>query len=129
MFLLPCRQEPTREHLIEAVLTESDENTNRLEPMLIRLPPAFAAELRNLARRTRVRQSDYLREAVADLLAKYGRSPTAGARCDRRRPVAPSRRLRSLAPVARLRLFASRSSRGRPGSISPPRLRPSLPGG
>jgi hypothetical protein len=50
-------------------------NANRLEPMLIRLPPAFAAELRNLARRTRVRQSDYLREAVADLLAKYGHRP------------------------------------------------------
>jgi hypothetical protein len=48
---------------------------NRLEPMLIRLPPAFATELRNLARRTRVRQSDYLREAVADLLAKYGQLP------------------------------------------------------
>jgi hypothetical protein len=51
------------------------QNGNRLEPMLIRLPPAFAAELRNLARRTRVRQSDYLREAVADLLAKYGHLP------------------------------------------------------
>ena len=50
-------------------------NANRLEPMLIRLPPAFAAELRSLARRTRVRQSDYLREAVADLLAKYGHRP------------------------------------------------------
>ena len=48
---------------------------SRLEPMLIRLPPAFAAELRNLARKTRVRQSDYLREAVADLLAKYGALP------------------------------------------------------
>jgi hypothetical protein len=48
---------------------------NRLEPMLVRLPPAFAAELRSLARRTRVRQSDYLREAVADLLAKYGHLP------------------------------------------------------
>ena len=52
---------------------------NRLEPMLIRLPPAFAAELRNLARRTRVRQSDYLREAVADLLAKYGHLPPEGS--------------------------------------------------
>ena len=55
--------------------TDPSQNPNRLEPMLIRLPPAFAAELRNLARRTRVRQSDYLREAVADLLAKYGRLP------------------------------------------------------
>ncbi|MGC3998475.1 MAG: ribbon-helix-helix domain-containing protein [Anaeromyxobacter sp.] len=49
--------------------------TTRLEPMLIRLPPQLATELRNLARRTRVRQSDYLREAVADLLAKYGQHP------------------------------------------------------
>ena len=52
---------------------------NRLEPMLIRLPPAFAAELRNLAKKTRVRQSDYLREAVADLLAKYGHLPGDGS--------------------------------------------------
>jgi hypothetical protein len=42
------------------------------------LPPAFAAELRNLAKKTRVRQSDYLREAVADLLAKYGHLPQPG---------------------------------------------------
>ncbi|HET6414251.1 MAG TPA: ribbon-helix-helix domain-containing protein [Anaeromyxobacter sp.] len=53
----------------------------RLEPMLIRLPPALATELRNLARRTRVRQSDYLREAVADLIAKYaqGRPDDGGS--------------------------------------------------
>jgi hypothetical protein len=60
---------------IETLADTSAQNPNRLEPMLIRLPPAFAAELRNLARRTRVRQSDYLREAVADLLAKYGHRP------------------------------------------------------
>jgi len=45
--------------------------TSRLEPMLIRLPPTLAEQLRQLARATRIRQSDYLREAVADLLAKY----------------------------------------------------------
>ncbi len=50
----------------------------RLEPMLVRLPPALATELRNLARRTRVRQSDYLREAVADLLAKYAQASNEG---------------------------------------------------
>ncbi len=60
-------------------LEETAQATNRLEPMLIRLPPAFAAELRSLARRTRVRQSDYLREAVADLLAKYGHLPSDGS--------------------------------------------------
>jgi predicted DNA-binding protein len=58
--------------------TLSSEPTNRLEPMLVRLPPSFAAELRNLAKRTRVRQSDYLREAVGDLLLKYGQHPMAG---------------------------------------------------
>jgi len=47
-------------------------HVNRLEPMLIRLPPALAEQLRRLARATRIRQSDYLREAVSDLLAKYG---------------------------------------------------------
>jgi len=47
-------------------------HVNRLEPMLIRLPPALAERLRRLARATRIRQSDYLREAVSDLLAKYG---------------------------------------------------------
>ncbi|HYQ80528.1 MAG TPA: ribbon-helix-helix domain-containing protein [Anaeromyxobacteraceae bacterium] len=40
--------------------------------MLIRLPPQLADRLRRLARATRIRQSDYLREAVTDLLAKYG---------------------------------------------------------
>ncbi len=45
--------------------------TPRLEPMLIRLPPTLADQLRKLARATRIRQSDYLREAVSDLLAKY----------------------------------------------------------
>lgn len=50
-------------------------HSSRLEPMLIRLPPMLADQLRQLARATRIRQSDYLREAVSDLLAKYGRVP------------------------------------------------------
>jgi hypothetical protein len=54
----------------------NDAATNRLEPMLIRLPPTLAEELRQLARVTRIRQSDYLREAVADLLAKYRSDPS-----------------------------------------------------
>jgi predicted transcriptional regulator len=40
--------------------------------MLVRLPPELASRLRQLARATRIRQSDYLREAVSDLLTKYG---------------------------------------------------------
>jgi hypothetical protein len=62
---------------VDASMMPPADDHPRLEPMLIRLPPAFAAELRNLARKTRVRQSDYLREAVADLLAKYGHLPAA----------------------------------------------------
>ena len=60
----------------DASQTPAADSQTRLEPMLVRLPPAFAAELRNLAKKTRVRQSDYLREAVADLLAKYGHLPS-----------------------------------------------------
>lgn len=51
-------------------------SSQRLTTMLIRLPPQMAEELRALSRATRVRQSDYLREAVRDLLAKYGRGET-----------------------------------------------------
>jgi Arc/MetJ-type ribon-helix-helix transcriptional regulator len=68
---------PTHTDTAAVLLTDPDpSSTSRLEPMLVRLPPQFAAQLRNLARRTRVRQSDYLREAVADLLAKYGEIQT-----------------------------------------------------
>ena len=50
-------------------------SSSRLEPMLVRLPPELATRLRRLARHTRIRQSDYLREAVSDLLSKYGDVP------------------------------------------------------
>jgi predicted DNA-binding protein len=53
------------------VQSASNASSNRLEPMLVRLPPTLAEQLRQLARATRIRQSDYLREAVADLLNKY----------------------------------------------------------
>jgi predicted DNA-binding protein len=59
---------PTTPLETDATLAAS---TTRLEPMLIRLPPPLAEQLRQLARATRIRQSDYLREAVADLLNKY----------------------------------------------------------
>jgi predicted DNA-binding protein len=45
--------------------------TQRLTSMLIRLPPELADALRDLSKQTRVRQSEYLREAVRDLLTKY----------------------------------------------------------
>jgi hypothetical protein len=60
------------------------EDQSRLEPMLIRLPPSLAERLRQLARATRIRQSDYLREAVADLLEKYAHLAGPGDRNDGR---------------------------------------------
>ena len=73
--VITCRKEHTCAPPISPPTCLDGPRQNRLEPMLVRLPRPLAAELRNLARRTRVRQSDYLREAVADLLAKYGHPP------------------------------------------------------
>ena len=58
---------------LQTRLVQSDDSnhSSRLEPMLVRLPPTLAEQLRQLARETRIRQSDYLREAVSDLIAKY----------------------------------------------------------
>ncbi|MBN8467470.1 MULTISPECIES: ribbon-helix-helix domain-containing protein [Corallococcus] len=39
------------------------------------VPEEQVHKLRELARRTRIHQSEYLREAVEDLLSKYGRIP------------------------------------------------------
>lgn len=39
------------------------------------VPDTEAEKLRELSRRTRVAQSEYLREAVDDLLGKYGKLP------------------------------------------------------
>jgi hypothetical protein len=58
----------------ELATSSSTERTEPLEPVFARLPPELVAELRALARETRVPQATYLREAVRDLLTKYGRS-------------------------------------------------------
>lgn len=39
------------------------------------VPDGDVEKLRELSGRTRIAQSEYLREAVDDLLAKYGRKP------------------------------------------------------
>jgi len=43
------------------------------------VPASLAERLRELSRRTRVTQSEYLREAVADLLRKYGDEAVAAS--------------------------------------------------
>lgn len=43
------------------------------------VPDAQAERLRELSRKTRVAQSEYLREAVDDLLGKYGKRATEDA--------------------------------------------------
>ncbi|MBM66554.1 MAG: hypothetical protein CMH55_10005 [Myxococcales bacterium] len=42
----------------------------RTEATLVRLPPAYQAALDYLSRRTRVRKSEYIREALHDLLER-----------------------------------------------------------
>lgn len=42
----------------------------RTEATLVRLPPAYQAALDYLATQTRVRKSEYIREAIGDLLAR-----------------------------------------------------------
>lgn len=47
---------------------------NRLVSVVFRLPRDRMECLKELSRETRVRQSEYLREAIADLLEKYERA-------------------------------------------------------
>lgn len=42
-----------------------------LTGMVIRIPATDYDELKRLSSRTRIRQSEFLREAIADLLEKY----------------------------------------------------------
>ncbi len=48
------------------------DSNNGLVGLLIRLPAPDYHRLKALSTRTRVRQSEYLREAISDLLRKYG---------------------------------------------------------
>lgn len=43
----------------------------RLTSLVFRIPKQRLEALKELSKRTRVRQSEYLREAIADLLEKY----------------------------------------------------------
>jgi predicted DNA-binding protein len=43
----------------------------RLTSLVFRIPRPRLEQLKQLSRKTRVRQSEYLREAIADLLTKY----------------------------------------------------------
>ncbi len=46
---------------------------SRLSSVVFRLDRERLAQLKSLSRGTRVRQSEYLREAISDLLVKYAR--------------------------------------------------------
>ena len=43
----------------------------RLTSLVFRIPKQRLELLKELSKKTRVRQSEYLREAIADLLSKY----------------------------------------------------------
>lgn len=61
--------------MLEGVAMESP---SRLVSLVFRIPKPCLEALKGLSTRTRVRQSEYLREAIEDLLAKYARDQ-AGA--------------------------------------------------
>ncbi len=61
---------PEKEPLPEA----ADPQTQTVSTHVL-VPEAQALKLRELSRRTRIAQSEYLREAVDDVLEKYGRKP------------------------------------------------------
>ena len=46
---------------------------NHLVSLVFRIPKSALEMLKGLSTRTRVRQSEYLREAIEDLLSKYGK--------------------------------------------------------
>jgi hypothetical protein len=48
-------------------------SAKRLVSLVFRIPRPCLDSLKGLSIRTRVRQSEYLREAIEDLLMKYGR--------------------------------------------------------
>lgn len=48
-----------------------DRQQELLTGLVIRIPAGDYDQLKSLSGRTRVRQSEYLREAIADLLEKY----------------------------------------------------------
>ena len=49
------------------------ERSRRLVSLVFRIPKSCLETLRGLSSRTRVRQSEYLREAIEDLLSKYSK--------------------------------------------------------
>jgi predicted DNA-binding protein len=51
------------------------DSSDALVGLLIRLPATDYRRLKRLSSQTRIRQSEYLREAIADLLRKYDHHP------------------------------------------------------
>lgn len=55
--------------------TREDAQSSDVVSTHVLVEESQVAKLRELSRRTRIAQSEYLREAVDDVLAKYGRLP------------------------------------------------------
>ena len=48
-------------------------NSKQLVSLVFRIPKNSLEQLKGLSAKTRVRQSEYLREAIEDLLVKYNK--------------------------------------------------------
>jgi hypothetical protein len=60
----------------ETLTPERPAQTSEVVSTHVLVPEGQAEKLRHLSRKTRIAQSEYLREAVEDLLDKYGKAPT-----------------------------------------------------
>ena len=58
-----------------AEVASAEENSERVVSTHVLISEEQVLRLRELSRRTRIAQSEYLREAVDDLLTKYGCLP------------------------------------------------------
>lgn len=52
-------------------VTHGQPGPEKLESLVFRIPRKALEQLKELSKRTRVRRSEYLREGIEDLLAKY----------------------------------------------------------
>lgn len=58
-----------------ATAPSTEDKSKEVVSTHVLVPEEQVEKLRELSRRTRIAQSEYLREAVDDLLTKYGKKP------------------------------------------------------
>lgn len=78
------------------MIRQGEKNGPRLVSVVFRVPKSKLDAVKALSNATRVRQSEYLREAISDVLVKHGMGPSA--------PAEPSGMVHQPLPCARCRV-------------------------